>query len=147
VTSHLLLARRPASPPVDAADPPQASVGAEPISVPELRSLRHATGTTVTDIVMAAVAGTLRRWMAEHGDAGGHDQSLLLAGHRITRMWAWAPMSGDQSISTSIIGSDGQVHVEFKVDAAAVHEPRELVTGLRAELEELRVLAAATAAP
>jgi hypothetical protein len=73
----------------------------------------------------------------------GPDRPLHLAGLPITRMWAWAPMSGDQSLSTSIIGYGGQVHVGFKVDAAAVPDPEFLVSALRAELDEL----IATAAP
>jgi hypothetical protein len=71
----------------------------------------------------------------------GPDDPLHLAGLPITRLWAWAPMSADQSVSTSIIGYGGQVHVGFKVDAKAVPDPELLVTALRAELDELTAAA------
>lgn len=235
VAEHLLLARRPASPLSPPPHHAKRAVWAPPIDVADLRGLRHGTGTTVTDVVMAALAGTLRRWLSAHGaaptddlptmvpvdlrdsaalradDLGnqfalvlldlpvsvdtalgrltetaarmkaikqspeawltysllqamgmvhprvrvlatdffaqkatgvttsvrGPDDPLHLAGLPITRMWAWAPMSADQSLSTSIIGYGGQVHVGFKVDAAAVPDPEFLVTALRAELDEL----------
>ena len=73
----------------------------------------------------------------------GPDQPLHLAGQPITRMWAWAPMSADQSLSTSIVGYAGRVHVGFKVDSATVPDPHALVAGLRAELAELIALAPA----
>ncbi|MEQ6902315.1 wax ester/triacylglycerol synthase family O-acyltransferase [Nocardioides sp. YIM 152588] len=238
VAEHLVLARRPASPLSGPPHHAKLAVWAPPIDVADLRTLRQATGTTVTDVVMAAVAGALRRWLDDHGgtpgkdlptmvpvdlrgaaalrpdDLGnqfalvlldlpvtadtalgrltetaarmaaikrspeawltfglleamgvvhprvrvrvtdffarkatgvttsvrGPDVPLHLAGRPITRMWAWAPMSADQTISTSIIGYGGQVHVGFKVDAAAVPDPDLLVAGLRAELDELREL-------
>ena len=239
VAQHLLLARRPESPLSTAPHHAKRAVWADPIEVSDLRPVRHAFGTTVTDILMSAVSGALRRWLDVHGaeeigdlptmvpvdlrgaaalDPGelgnqfalvlldlpvgvdtsvgrlvetsarmrqikdspeawltygmlqamglvhprvrvlatdffarkatgvttsvrGPDQPLHLAGHPITRMWAWAPMSADQSISTSIIGYGGQVHVGFKVDAATVPDPEILVAGLVAELAELTALA------
>jgi WS/DGAT/MGAT family acyltransferase len=235
VAEHLLLARRPASPLSLPPHHAKRAVWAPPIDVADLRALRQGTGTTVTDVLMAALAGTLRRWLSAHGavptddlptmvpvdlrgsaalradDLGnqfalvlldlpvsvetavgrlaetagrmnaikrspeawltysllqamgtvhprvrvlatdffahkatgvttsvrGPDDPLHLAGLPITRLWAWAPMSADQSLSTSIIGYGGQVHVGFKVDAAAVPDPEFLVTALRAELDEL----------
>jgi hypothetical protein len=50
-------------------------------------------------------------------------------------------MSADQSLSTSIVGYAGQIHVGFKVDAAAVPDPEALVAGLQAEIAELIALA------
>lgn len=241
VAEHLLVARRPDSllsvPPHHA----KRAVWAAPIDVAGLRGLRHATGTTVTDVVMSALAGALRRWLLTHGaepgddlptmvpvdlrgsaalrpdDLGnqfalvlldlpvsvdsalgrlvettsrmraikdspeawvtfglleamglmhprvrvlatdffarkatgvttsvrGPDQPLHLAGLPITRLWGWAPMSADQTVSTSIIGYAGQVHVGFKVDATAVPDPEVLVAGLQDEIDELTRLAPA----
>ena len=239
VAQHLLLARRPESPLSTPPHHAKRAVWAEPIEVADLRPVRQALGATITDILMSAVAGALRRWLDLHGagDVGdlptmvpvdlrgaealrpgelgnqfalvlvdlpvgvdspvgrlvetaarmraikaspeawltygtlqamglvhprvrvlatdffarkatgvttsvrGPDQPLHLAGRPITRMWAWAPMSADQSISTSIIGYDGQVHVGFKADATAVPDPEVLVAGLAAELAELTALA------
>ncbi len=240
VAEHLLVARRPASP---LSIPPQhakRTVWAPSFDVADLRGLRHATATTVTDVVMAAVTGALRRWLLDHGadpmvddlptmvpvdlrgsaalraeDLGnqfalvlldlpvgvdsplgrleetaarmraikdspeawltygllegmgllhprlrtyatdffarkatgvttsvrGPDRLLHLAGLPISRMWAWAPMSADQTLSTSIVGYAGKVHVGFKVDASAVPDPLALVAGLQAELAQLRALA------
>jgi diacylglycerol O-acyltransferase len=240
VAGRLLLARRPASP---LSVPPhhgKRAVWAPSIDVADLRGLRRATGTTVTDIVMSALAGALRRWLLDHGadpilddlptmvpvdlrgsaalgadDLGnqfalvlldlpvgldsplgrlnetaarmraikdspeawltygllegmglmhprlrvhatdffarkatgvttsvrGPDQPLHLAGLPITRMWAWAPMSADQSLSTSIVGYAGRIHVGFKVDTSAVPDPQVLVAGMQAELAQLIALA------
>lgn len=240
VAEHLLLARRPASP---LSVPPhhgKRAVWTPSIDVADLRELRRATGTTVTDVVMAALAGSLRRWLLVHGtdpmvddlptmvpvdlrgsaalrpdDLGnqfalvlldlpvgidsargrldetaarmraikdspeawltygllegmgvlhprlrvhatdffarkatgvttsvrGPDLPLHVAGLPVTRMWAWAPMSADQSLSTSIVGYAGSIHVGFKVDSSAVPDPHRLVTGLQAELAELTALA------
>ncbi len=235
VAGHLVLAHRPAS---ALSTPPRhakRAVWAPPIELDVLRAIRRATGTTVTDIAMSALAGALRRWLLEHetdppenlptmvpvdlrgsaalrpSDLGnqfalvlldlpvgvgtargrlaetaarmdaikrspeawvtyglletmgllhprvrvlvtdffahkatgvttsvhGPDEPLHLAGLPITRMWGWAPMSADQTLSTSIIGYGGQVHIGFKVDSAAVPDPEVLVAGLQAELEEL----------
>ena len=240
VAERLLLASRPVSP---LSQPPHHSkraVWTPSIDVADLAPLRHATGATVTGIVMSALAGALRRWLLAHGadpmvddlptmvpvdlrgsaalradDLGnqfalvlldlpvgidnalgrleetaarmraikaspeawltygmlegmgllhprlrvhatdffarkatgvttsvrGPDQPLHLAGLPITRLWAWAPMSADQSLSTSIVGYAGRVHVGFKVDAATVPDPEKLVAGLQAELAELTALA------
>jgi WS/DGAT/MGAT family acyltransferase len=241
VAEHLVLARRPSSP---LSVPPRhgkRAVWAAPIEVAELRGLRRATGTTVTDVVMSALSGALRRWLLTHGaepaddlptmvpvdlrgsaalrpdDLGnqfalvlldlpvsvdsalgrltetaarmraikespeawvtfglleamglmhprvrvlatdffarkatgvttsvrGPDQPLHLAGLPVTRLWGWAPMSADQTVSTSIIGYAGQVHVGFKVDATAVPDPEVLVSGLQDEIDELTTLAPA----
>ena len=239
VAEHLVMARRPASPLSVAPHHDKVAVWAPPIEVADLRPLRHATGTTVTDVMMSALAGSLRRWLAEHGadptddlptmvpvdlrgsaalkpDALGNqfalvlldlptsvdtalgrlietslrmralkespeawltysllqamgflharvrglvtdffahkatgvttsvrgpDEPLHLVGLPITRLWAWAPMSADQSFSTSIIGYAGQIHLGFKVDATAVPDPQVLVAGVLAELAELMALA------
>ncbi|NPC44122.1 wax ester/triacylglycerol synthase family O-acyltransferase [Nocardioides sp. zg-1230] len=239
VAQHLLLARRPSSP---LSVPPhhgKRAVWAPSIDAADLRELRRATGTTVTDVVMSALAGSLRRWLLAHGtdpmvddlptmvpvdlrgsaalrpdDLGnqfalvlldlpvgvdsalgrldetaarmraiknspeawltygllevmgvlhprlrvhatdffarkatgvttsvrGPDQPLHVAGLPVTRMWAWAPMSADQSLSTSIVGYAGRIHVGFKVDTSAVPDPHALVDGLQAELTELVAL-------
>ncbi len=71
----------------------------------------------------------------------GPNEALHLGGLPIARMWAWAPMSADQSFSTSIIGYGGQVHVGFKVDSTAGPDPESLAAGLHAELAELIALA------
>jgi diacylglycerol O-acyltransferase len=239
VAEHLLLARRPASPLSMPPHHAKRAVWTPSIDVADLRGVRRATGTTVTDVVMAALAGALRRWLLAHGadpmvddlptmvpvdlrgsaalraeDLGnqfalvlldlpvgvdsalgrldetaarmraikdspeawltygllegmglmhpwlrvhatdffarkatgvttsvrGPDQALHLAGLPITRLWAWAPMSADQSLSTSIVGYAGKIHVGFKVDAAIVPDPQALVAGLQAELTELVAL-------
>ncbi len=237
VAEHLLLARRPASPLTVGPQHRKRAVWAPPIDVPDLQAVRHATGTTITDIVMSALAGTLRTWSLAHGvttledlptmvpvdlrgsaalrpeelgnqfalvlldlpvsvdtplgrlletsarmrvikespeawmtygllqtmglvhprvrvvltdffahkatgvttSVRGPDEPLHLAGHPVVRLWAWAPTSADQTISTSIIGYAGQVHVGFKVDATTVPDPELLVSGLQAELEALAV--------
>ncbi|HEU5039010.1 MAG TPA: wax ester/triacylglycerol synthase family O-acyltransferase [Nocardioides sp.] len=239
VAEHLLVARRPESPLSAPPHHAKAAVWAPPIDIADLQGLRRATGTTVTDVVMSVLAGTLRRWLLTHGaeprddlptmvpvdlrglaavrpeDLGnqfalvlldlpvsvdsalgrlvetaarmraikespeawltyglletmgimhprvrvlvtdffarkatgvttsvrGPDEPLHLAGLPITRLWGWAPMSADQSISTSIMGYAGQVHVGFKVDATAVPDPQVLVTGIHEELAELLALA------
>ena len=239
VMGHLLSARRPTSPLSAGLHHAKQAVWAEPVPLADLADLRRSTGTTVTDVAMAALAGTLRRWLVsqgvdpvpdvptmvpvdlrgaaalEPGELGnqfalvlldlptatgtafgrlaettarmrrikdspeapvtygtlqlmglvhprarvlltdffahkatgvttsvhGPDRPLHLAGRRVSRMWAWAPMSGDQSISSSIIGYDGQLHVGFKVDAATVPEPQALADGFAAEVEALRALA------
>lgn len=240
VAQHLLLARRPSSPLSVAPHHGKRAVWAPSIDVADLRELRRVTGTTVTDVVMSALAGSLRRWLLAHGtdpmiddlptmvpvdlrgsvalrpdDLGnqfalvlldlpvgvdhplgrleetaarmraikdspeawltygllegmgvlhprlrvhatnffarkatgvttsvrGPDQPLHVAGLPVTRMWAWAPMSADQSLSTSIVGYAGRIHIGFKVDASAVPDPRALVDGLQAELAELVALA------
>jgi len=244
VAEHLVLARRPASPLAVAPHHGKRAIWAPPIEVADLRPLRRATGATVTDVVMSALAGTLRGWLATHGvddpddvptmvpvdlrgadamrpdelgnqfalvlldlptsvdsalgrlvetstrmraikdspeawltysmlqgmgllhprvrvlatdffarkatgvttSVRGPDLALHVGGLPITRLWGWAPMSADQSISTSIIGFGGQVHVGFKVDAAAVPDPDVLVAGLAAELAELIALAPAAEA-
>lgn len=38
------------------------------ISLEQVKAIRRATGTTVNDVLMAAVAGTLTRYLREHGD-------------------------------------------------------------------------------
>ena len=239
VAEHLVLARRPASPLSVPPHHAKRAVWAEPIDVAALLGLRRATGTTVTDVVMSALSGALRRWLLTHGaepgddlptmvpvdlrgsaalrpdDLGnqfalvlldlpvsvdsalgrlvetatrmraikdspeawvtfgmleamgfmhprvrvlatdffarkatgvttsvrGPDQPLHLAGLPITRLWGWAPMSADQTVSTSIVGYGGQVHVGFKVDATAVPDPEVLVAGLQDEIAELTALA------
>ena len=239
VAQHLLRATRPASPLSVPSHHAKRAVWAEPVEVAALRPLRQATGATVTDVLMSALAGSLRRWLVRHGadpvgdlptmvpvdlrglaalqpgelgnqfalvlldlpvgvesplgrlvetaarmreikdspeawltygmlqamglvhprvrvlatdffarkatgvttSVRGPDRQLHLAGLPISRMWAWAPMSADQSISTSIIGYGGQVHVGFKVDATAVPDPEVLVAGLHAELADLAALA------
>ncbi len=244
VAEHLVLAKRPESPLAVAPHHDKRVVWAAPIDVAELRPLRRATGATVTDVVMSALAGSLRRWLATHGDddpddvptmvpvdlrgaesmrpdelgnqfalvlldlpasvgsplgrlvetstrmraikespeawltygllqglgflhprvrvlatdffarkatgvttsVRGPDAPLHLAGLPITRLWGWAPMSADQSFSTSIIGYGGQVHVGFKVDATAVPDPEVLVAGLAAEVAAMTTLAPATEA-
>ncbi|WP_395693135.1 wax ester/triacylglycerol synthase family O-acyltransferase [Nocardioides sp.] len=241
VAEHLVLARRPDSPLAVAPHHDKHAVWAPGIDVDALRPLRRATGATVTDVVMSALAGALRWWLALHGvddpadvptmvpvdvrgsqalradDLGnsfalvlldlptsvesplgrlvetatrmraikespeawvsysmlqgmgflhprvrvlatdffarkatgvttsvrGPDEPLHLAGLPITRLWGWAPMSADQSFSTSIIGYGGQVHVGFKVDAVAVPDPEVLVQGITDEIAELTALAPA----
>ena len=239
VAEHLVVAHRPDSPLSVRPHHDKRAVWADPIEVADLRPLRRATGTTVTDIVMSALAGSLRRWLVDHGvepdvdiptmvpvdlrgaealhpgelgnqfalvlldlptatgsslgrlietstrmraikdspeawltysllqsmgllhprvrvmatdffakkatgvttSVRGPNEALHLGGLPILRMWAWAPMSADQSFSTSIIGYGGQVHVGFKVDSGAVPDPETLAAGLHAELAELIALA------
>lgn len=239
VAEHLVLARRPESALAVAPHHDKHAVWAPGIDVASLRPLRRATGATVTDVVMSALAGSLRSWLAVHGDTDpadvptmvpvdlrgssamrpdelgnqfalvlldlptsvdsplgrlvetstrmrsikdspeawvtysllqgmgflhprvrvlatdffarkatgvttsvrGPDRPLHLAGLPISRLWGWAPMSADQSFSTSIIGYGGEVHVGFKVDSTAVPDPQVLVAGLTAEIAALTALA------
>lgn len=242
VAEHLVVARRPASPLSVTPHHDKRAVWAPAIEVADLRPLRAATGATVTDIVMSALAGSLRRWLIQHGaepeadlptmvpvdlrgadalrpgelgnqfalvlldlptsvdsslgrlietstrmraikdspeawltysllqsmgllhprvrgvatdffarkatgvttSVRGPNEGLHLGGLPISRLWAWAPMSADQSFSTSIIGYGGQVHVGFKVDSAAVPDPDTLAAGLQAEIADLVALAPPT---
>ncbi|CAN5695737.1 wax ester/triacylglycerol synthase family O-acyltransferase [soil metagenome] len=241
VLTHLLLARAPVGP---LAAPPgheKRAVWSAPIPVATLSAIGHRSGSTVTDVTMAALAGSLRTWLLTHGadtthdvptmvpvdlrppgtplpaelgnrfalvlldlpvsvrtplgrlvatqarmdaikhspeprltygllqmmgltvsrarsvltgffaakavgvttSVRGPDGPLWLAGSRVTRMLGWAPVSGDQTISTCIVGYDGHIQVGFKVDVATVPDPETLVEGFEADLA---ALAAATRA-
>ena len=67
----------------------------------------------------------------------GPREPRYLAGRRITRILGWNPMSGDQTVSTSIFSYDGQVHVGFRVDLDRVPHPEEMVTAFEAEVSDL----------
>ena len=67
----------------------------------------------------------------------GPREPRYLAGRRITRILGWNPMSGDQTVSTSIFSYDGQVHVGFRVDLDRVPHPEEMVTAFEAEVGDL----------
>ncbi len=69
----------------------------------------------------------------------GPDEPMWLAGRRVSRMLGWAPVSGDQTLSTCIVGYDGHLDVGFKVDLAAVPDPETLVAAFAAEVEALRL--------
>jgi diacylglycerol O-acyltransferase len=67
----------------------------------------------------------------------GPREPRYLAGSRITRVLGWNPMSGDQTLSTSIFSYDGQVHVGFRVDSGLVPDPENLVAAFEAEVADL----------
>lgn len=51
------------------AGPVKAVVWSAPESLPRIKELALATGTTVNDVLVAALAGAVRRYQHEHGDA------------------------------------------------------------------------------
>ena len=67
----------------------------------------------------------------------GPTRPRYLGGARITRVLAWAPLSGDQTLSASIFSYAGEVQVGFKMDAALVPKPQEMVAAFEAEITDL----------
>jgi WS/DGAT/MGAT family acyltransferase len=93
------------------------------LTVPRLR--RHLTGFFAGKAVGVTTS------------VHGPDEPLWLAGRQVTRMLGWAPVSGDQTLSTCILGYDHHLDVGFKVDLAAVPDPETLVTAFAAEITAL----------
>ncbi|MEO6205794.1 MAG: wax ester/triacylglycerol synthase family O-acyltransferase [Mycobacteriales bacterium] len=112
--SVLLLLRRrrdmPVTPPRPILDTPKVSFNGSitarrsfataTLSLPDLRAVRAAAGVTFNDVVLAVVAGALRRWLAERGEepsssltAGvpvatdGSGATARLAGNRVSNMF------------------------------------------------------------
>lgn len=73
----------------------------------------------------------------------GPTEPRYLAGARITRVLAWPPESGDQTVGVSIFSYSGEVHVGFKVDAGLVPDPERLVEAFATEITELAGFATA----
>ena len=73
----------------------------------------------------------------------GPTEPRYLAGARITRVLAWPPESGDQTVGVSIFSYSDEVHVGFKVDAGLVPDPERLVEAFAAEITELAGFATA----
>lgn len=67
----------------------------------------------------------------------GPKEPRYLAGARIRKVFAWVPLSGDQTVGVSIFSYNGEVQVGFKVDAALVPRPEELVAAFEAEVTDL----------
>ncbi len=67
----------------------------------------------------------------------GPTRPRYLAGARISRTFAWVPLSGDQTVGVSIFSYAGEVQVGFKVDAGLVPHPEELVAAFEAEVTDL----------
>jgi diacylglycerol O-acyltransferase len=51
---------------------------ATPLSLAQVKQVRRATGTTVNDVLLATVAGTLTRYLREHGDDGVDEVAWMI---------------------------------------------------------------------
>ena len=70
VASKLLFSRRPASPVSGRATVTKRAILAPPIGLDDIAAAGHRTGTTVNDVLMAALAGALTSYLvSEHGNA------------------------------------------------------------------------------
>jgi diacylglycerol O-acyltransferase / wax synthase len=49
----------------------------ERIALDEVKAIGHATGTTVNDVLLAAVSGALHRYLAEHGDTATEIRAMV----------------------------------------------------------------------
>jgi WS/DGAT/MGAT family acyltransferase len=49
----------------------------EPIALDDVKAIGHATGTTVNDVLLAAVSGALHRYLAEHGDSATEIRAMV----------------------------------------------------------------------
>jgi diacylglycerol O-acyltransferase / wax synthase len=49
----------------------------EPVPLADIKSLGHASGTTVNDVVVAAIAGALRDYLAHHGSAPEEIRAMI----------------------------------------------------------------------
>ena len=63
VTTKLLLAHNPNSAVAGEATPSKRAIWAPPIPLDDIAALGHRTGTTVNDVLMAALAGALSTYL------------------------------------------------------------------------------------
>jgi WS/DGAT/MGAT family acyltransferase len=70
-------------------------------------------------------------------DVPGPTQPRYIAGRRITRVLAWGPQSGDQTLGVAIFTYAGEVHVGFKVDVGQIPDPEAMVAAFEAEVADL----------
>lgn len=69
----------------------------------------------------------------------GPREPRYLAGAEVTGVLGWVPGSGGQTLGVCIISYADTVRIGFKVDAATVPEPEQLIAFFEAELDSLRV--------
>ena len=70
VTTKLLFARNPKSAVTGEATPTKMAIWAPPVPLADVATLAHRTGTTVNDVLMAALAGALSTYLrSRHGEA------------------------------------------------------------------------------
>jgi len=67
VATKLLLATNPDSPLSGRPGPAKRAVWCDPVSLDRVKDVAHRTGTSVNDVVVAALAGALATYLAEHG--------------------------------------------------------------------------------
>lgn len=67
VAAKLLLATSPSSPLSGVPGPGKRAVWGEPVPLAEIKETAHSTGTTVNDVVVAALAGALATYQEQHG--------------------------------------------------------------------------------
>jgi WS/DGAT/MGAT family acyltransferase len=67
----------------------------------------------------------------------GPTQPRYLAGVEVAGVLGWVPGSGGQTLGVCIFSYAGTVRIGFKVDAATVPSPEQLVVGFDAELDAL----------
>ncbi len=68
IAAKLLLGRNPASPFVGKLGTGKRAVWGEPAPLDEVKAVAHRTGTTVNDVVVAALAGALATYQLQHGE-------------------------------------------------------------------------------
>jgi len=67
VAAKLLLSTNPDSPISGVPAPDKRAVWGKPAPLADIKAVAHATGTTVNDVLVAALAGALATYQAEHG--------------------------------------------------------------------------------
>ena len=67
VAAKLLFSTNPASPISGVPGPGKRAVWGDPVPLARVKEVAHRTGTTVNDVVVAALAGALTTYQAEHG--------------------------------------------------------------------------------
>jgi diacylglycerol O-acyltransferase / wax synthase len=77
----------------------------------------------------------------------GPKEPRYVAGARIDKLMGWVPGTGHQSLGTCIFSYAGNVHVGFKVDAAAIPHPGRIVEAFHDEIQALLEIAPQAAAP
>jgi WS/DGAT/MGAT family acyltransferase len=71
-------------------------------------------------------------------NVAGPREPRYLAGVEVTGILGWVPGSGGQTLGVCILSYAGTVRIGFKVDAATVPAPEQLVAFFEAELDSLR---------
>jgi hypothetical protein len=73
--------------------------------------------------------------------AGPH-AARYLGGAKIAGILAWVPTSGRQAVGICLVTYDNTVRVGFKVDAATIRDPEQLVSAFDRQVESLLRMAA-----